>query len=92
MKSVLGLVTVGCFSALAAQDPSGKLEEARDRLITEIPSEPQYVCVQTMERSYSIFGVSRTRHPASNSDQQALPRTSGGGNLIIQIELGWTFP
>src|SRR5271169_3121583 len=52
MKSVLGLVALGLFSALAAQDPSDKLEEVRDRLRSAIPSGPQYVCVQTMERSY----------------------------------------
>jgi hypothetical protein len=53
MKSVPGLVALGLFSALAGQDPSDKLEEVRDRLKSSIPSEPQSVCTQTMERSYS---------------------------------------
>src|SRR5579862_4615111 len=59
MKSVLALMALGFFSALPAQDPSNKLEEVRDRLRPAIPSEPRYVCVQKMERSYfNLRGLS----------------------------------
>jgi hypothetical protein len=58
MKPALGLL-LGFLSALPAQDPSGKLEELRERLKSAIPSEPQSVCIQTMERNnFSLRGFS----------------------------------
>jgi hypothetical protein len=48
VRRAIGLIAITAL----AQDPSAILEEARNKMLAEIPTRPHYTCIETIDRSY----------------------------------------
>jgi hypothetical protein len=82
MKIFLLLVTSAMVRAQTAHDPSAVLQEARSRLQAMAESLKQYVCVETVDRSYYRRVPPReapARPQAESSCDPDAPSTSAGG-------------
>jgi hypothetical protein len=69
-----GLLACLCPLA-AAQDASRALEEARDKILSQVTHLPKYVCVETIDRSY--FSRPNPPDPPPSCEQLAIDRKKG---------------
>jgi hypothetical protein len=69
--AVWALAAVAAF----AQDASRTLEQARDKILSQITHLPKYVCVETIDRSY--FSRPNPPDPPPSCEQIAIDRKKG---------------
>jgi hypothetical protein len=66
---------------LFAQDPVEVLAKARDKILSELPNQPNYTCVETIDRSY----LSRSDPPSSplSCERLSVDRKKGRDKLKL---------
>jgi len=77
LKRAIGFLAIAAF----AQDPSETLERARDKMLAEVPSQPRYSCIETIDRKY--FSREATAIPRPSCERLSADRKNGRSRLRL---------